>query len=79
MGQEAEGHSDEQITRLRDSLENAANVMYDEIVRQAQIDPESVRWTAYTFENPDEAACQDTPDESIPLDGPNKLDFPEEQ
>lgn len=79
LGAEADGHSDEQIGRLRDSLESAATVMYDEIVKHAQIDPESVRWYAYAFENPETANGEDIPDEAFPYDGPNLLDFPEEQ
>lgn len=78
LGESASGHSDEQIERLRNSLECLAEQMYDEIVRQARRDPEGVRWFAYGFENPEGADCPDIPDDAFPDDGPNLLDFDDE-
>lgn len=75
LGGSAAGHSDEQIERLRDSLECLAEHMYDEIVRQAREAPESVRWLAYGFENPEDADRLDLPDDAFPDGGPNLLDF----
>jgi hypothetical protein len=79
LGESASGHSDEKVERLRDSLENIASVMYDEIAQHAQNDPEKVRWFAYAFENPEDACCSDIPDEAFPDDGPNTLDISDEQ
>lgn len=78
LGRSATGHSDEQVERLRDSLEDIASLMYDHIAQQAQEDPESVRWLAYGFENPEDADCPNIPDDAFPEDGPNLLDFDDE-
>jgi len=46
LGTKVEGHSDEQIARVRDDLEHVAAVMYDEMAKDAKSDFESVRWSA---------------------------------
>lgn len=73
LGSEAEGYSDERIERLRDALEGVAEVMYDEIKRQAQSDPEAVRWASYAFENPEDAFAPDLDDAELFDDGANTL------
>jgi hypothetical protein len=77
LGADAEGRSDEEIERLRDALEGAAVVMYDEVAQKAQADPEGVRWMAYAFDNPDDACDSDLLDEDVPTGGPNLMDFTE--
>lgn len=78
LGADAEGRSDAEISHLRDSLEDAAILLYDEIVRQAHADPESVRWAAYAFDNPEEACGPELPEDAFSHDGPNILEFPDE-
>lgn len=73
LGSEADGYPDERIERLRDALEAVAEVMYDEIKRQAQSDPEAVRWASYAFENPEDAFAPDVDDADVFDDGVNTL------
>lgn len=79
LGASALGHSDEQIQRLRDSLEHVASMMYDEVARQAQHDPESMRWIAYASENPSDACPTVVNDDAFPDGGPNLLNFEDER
>ena len=78
LGADAEGRSDKEIERLRDSLEDAAVLMYDEVARQAKADPESMRWAVYAFDNPEDACGPELPEDAFSLDGPNILEFPDE-
>jgi hypothetical protein len=50
MGADAEGATDEQLGRLRDSLTAAASQFYEDIQVQWRDDPDSVRWFAYVQE-----------------------------
>jgi hypothetical protein len=78
LGPDAEGRSDEDIAHLRDSLEDAAVLMYDEVARQAKADPESVCWVAYAFDKPQAACPADRGEDDLSLDAPNLLEFPDE-
>jgi hypothetical protein len=75
LGADAESRSNEEIERLRDSLEHAAVLMYDEIARQTKADPESVRWAVYAFDHPEDACGPELPEDAFSLDGPNLFEF----
>jgi hypothetical protein len=77
LGASALDRTDEQVQRLRDSLTEIASMMYDEVARQAQLDPENVRWTGYAAENPSDA-CPAGEDDGF-HDGPNLLNFDDER
>lgn len=54
LGVEAEGKTDEQLERVRDSIAVLANHLYDQVQADWKVDPESVRWLAYAREHPEE-------------------------
>ena len=79
LGGAAAGRSDEQVERLRDSLTEIASMMYDEVARQAENEPESVRWAAYAYENPSDAWPSNVNDDAFPDGGPNLLNVEDER
>jgi hypothetical protein len=75
LGADAVGLSDDALERLRDAMEAAAVVMYDEIARKAQTDPEALRWLSYASESPEDAYAADGSDEDYEMGESNLMNF----
>jgi hypothetical protein len=55
LGESVVRKSDEQIAKMLDDLEQLVSVLYDDLEKLAREDLESVRWTAYANDNPEDA------------------------
>jgi hypothetical protein len=54
LGVDAEGKTDVQLERVRDSIAFLANHLYHQVQADWKADPESVQWLNYAQDHPEE-------------------------